>query len=475
LKRLLDDNLRRYRAFRDRAAASGWKDRDAVHEAQHPHMHEYQRAFLAINAPETAALMGEYLTDEHFGELAARVLAFQWFEANEPNEETKFRSGEDFSRVEARRKARAADPSETSAEAEAIFGAIDTLIADGATDAQMKLAIALGIVGARLPHGQRKPTIQKLVSLAPRQARAGLLLSLILSGEDIDIKLVAHGIAETFEAAKKETWILTQSDAYQLRAWLRLLPFATPITDLPAIVRGMPDPQRDPRMLEEMVGGLGNSSSDDAEGVIFTLAEEDPQLYQNYQWRAAALRLGTVSAARRLVDLTVSGALDGKSYDGWRWQRELGGLISEFAEVRAYIYDLVKDGPTSKQLGLLASAVAEAPDEDGVLMLISFEKKTGSSFMTWQSIQSAVTERVPVENWQGAYNVVPVPAIALRRKLLAMTVRGGKDDPAARCLNLIDKLRDEYGAPESEPRHPDLASRRPWPILGPDPDAEDGS
>ena len=75
-----------------------------------------------------------------------------------------------------------------------------------------------------------------------------------------------------------------------------------------------------------------------------------------------------VSAARRLVDLTVSGALDGKSYDGWRWQRELGGLISEFAEVRAYIYDLVKDGPTSKQLGLLASAVAEAPDEDGVLV-----------------------------------------------------------------------------------------------------------
>lgn len=263
--------------------------------------------------------------------------------------------------MEERREARAADPAGTSAEAEAIFGAIDTLIADGATDAQIKLGIALGIVGARLPHGQRESTIQKLISLAPRQARAGLLLSLILSGEDIDIKLVAHGIAETFEAAKKETWILTQSDEYQLRAWLRLLPFATPITDLPTIVRGMPDAQRDPRMLEEMVGGLGNSSSDDAEGVIFTLAEEDPRLYQNYQWRAAALRLGTISAARHLVDLTVSGALDGKSYDGWRWQRELGGLISEFSEVRAYVYDLLKDGPTSKQLALLASAVAEAP------------------------------------------------------------------------------------------------------------------
>lgn len=474
LKRLLDDNLRRYRAFREKAAASGWKDRDVVHEAQHPHMHEYQRAFLAINAPETAALMGEYLTDEHFGELAARVLLVQWLKANDPEYDKKFRSSVDFSGVQARREARAAYPTTTSVEAEAIFGAIDTLVVDGATDAQLKLGVALGTVGAQLPHGQRDLTIQKLVSLASRQARAGLLLSLVLSGEDIDIKLVADGIAETFEAATKETWILTESDAYQLRDWLRLLPFATPIINLPAIVRGMPEAQRDPRMLEEMVSGLSHSPSDDAEGVIFMLAEQDPRLYKNHQWRATSLGLGTVSAARRFVDLTVSGALDGKSYDGWRWRRELGGLISKFPEVRAYVHDLLKDGPTSKQLSLLASAVAEDPDTDGILMLIEFEVRTGRSYMEWQAVQSAVTEQVPAENWEGVYNIVPVPAVELRRKLLAMTGSGGKDDPAARCLNLIDKLRDEYGAPESEPRHPDLASGRPWPILMPDPDAEDG-
>jgi hypothetical protein len=107
-------------------------------------------------------------------------------------------------------------------------------------------------------------------------------------------------------------------------------------------------------------------------------------------------------------------------------------------------------------------------------MLIDFEMKTGRSFMAWPAIQSAITQHVPAENWEGAYNVVPVPAVELRRKLLEMTSSGGKDDPAARCLNLIDKLRDEYGAPESEPRHPNLASGRPWPILTPDPDAEEG-
>lgn len=475
LKRLLDYNLRRYRAFREKATASGWKDHKSVQEAQWPQTHEFQRAFLAINAPETAALMADYLADEHFGELAARVLLVQWIKANEPENDKKFHSGVDFSGVQARHATRAADPTATSAEAEAIFGAIDTLIVDGSTDAKVKLGVALGIVGTRLPHGQRDPTIQKLISLAPRQARAALLLSLILSGEDIDIKLVADGIAETFEAAKKETWILTQSDAHQLRDWLRLLPFATPVTDLPAIVRGIPEAQRDPRMLEEMVRGLSNSPSDGAEGVIFRLAEQDPRLYKNHQWRATALSLGTISAARHLVDLTVSGALDCKSYDGWRWQRELGGLISEFSEIRAYVHGLLMDGPTTKQLALLASAVAEDPDMDGILMLIDFEMKTGRSFLTWQSIQSAVTEHVPAENWEGAYNVVPVPAVELRRKLLAMTGSGGKDDPATRCLNLIDKLRDEYGAPESEPRHPDLASERPWPILTPDLDAEDGN
>lgn len=475
LKRMLDDNLHRYRAFREKATASGWKDRDAVHEAQHPHTHEYQRAFLAINVPETAALMREYLTDEHFGELAASVLAAQWSEANECKDDKKFLIGVDFSRVEERREARAADPAATSSEAEAIFGAIDTLVVDGSSDAQLRRAVALGIVGSRLPHGQRDATIQKLISLAPRQARAALLLSLVLAGEDIDIKLVADGIAETFEAAKTETWILTQSDAYQLRDWLRLLPFATPVTDLPAIVRGMPDAQRHPQMLEEMVRGLGSSSSNDAEDVTFTLAEDDLRLYENHAWRATALSFGTISAARRLIDLTVSGTLDGKLHDRWHWQRELGGLISEFSEVRAYVHDRLMDGPTTKQLDSLAGAIAEDPDMDGVLMLIDFEKRTGRSYVGRLSIESVVSERVPAEDWENAYDIVPVAATELRRKLLAMTDSGGSDDPAARCIKLIDKLRDEYGAPESEPRHPDITSGKPWPILAKAPFSDDAS
>ena len=104
--------------------ANGWRQGPAVNEARTPHTHEYQWAFLAIKAPETATLMESYLTDEHFGQLAAIVLASQWSDVNEPKSDQRFRGGVDFSRVAERRAARAANPTDSSAEAEAIFRVI---------------------------------------------------------------------------------------------------------------------------------------------------------------------------------------------------------------------------------------------------------------------------------------------------------------------------------------------------------------
>ncbi|WP_105403390.1 NACHT domain-containing NTPase [Neorhizobium sp. T7_12] len=474
LQQLLNDNLRRHHNFHVAAKASGWRDRTAMREAQDLQPHEYQRAFIAINAPETDAMMNRYLTSEHFGESAARVLSAHWSNANTPKDERKSPGRVDFSGIEARRVARAANPREGCAEAEMIFSAIDRLLADGVTDEQKKLALTLGIIGTQLPHGERATTIDKLVALTPRESRARLLLSLILSGEDIDIKLVEEGIAETFEAAKTATWILRHGEAYQLQDWLRLLPFANPLTELPTIVRALPDAQRDPHMLEEMVRGLENAPADAAEEVLFKLAEDDPRFYQDHQWRSTVLKLGTPSCARRLIDLMVSGTLSGKSADDWHWRRGLAGLISEHAEVRAHVRELLKDGPTNGALTLLADTIAQHPRADDLVMLVECEIQSGRSFLNWRSIQDAITEQIPSKDWQGAYDVVPVPAIELRRKLLMLTKSGGRNDPAARCLTTIDKMRDESGAPETEPRHPDLASGRKWPILTPDPDVDDG-
>lgn len=306
LKRLLDEELRRYRALREAADASGWRQGKVTDEARTSYDHFHQRAFLAIGAPQTAALMREFLHDAHFGQLAAQVLASQWIAANEPREERRFGGGVDFSRVEEKRAAHARDPSATSAEAEAIFGAIEPLIADEATEEQKKHAVALGIVAVALPHGRRDATIGKLISFAPRPSRADLLRNLILSGETIDIDLVKNGIAEVFEAGKTQTWILW--DGWELREWLRLLPFTNRPSEAFDVVRGLPEHRRKEDPLEGLMTAFGAAPGEDAEKVLFQLAGADGRLYGSREWREAVLRRATSSAARRLVDLAASGA-----------------------------------------------------------------------------------------------------------------------------------------------------------------------
>lgn len=475
LKEMLDDNLRRFRDFRVQAEAAGWKSCDAVNEARQPHTGEYQQAFMAITVPETAELMREYLEDEHFGVCAARVLAEQWRAANEPQKGKRFFGGVDFSDVKDKHAFRVANPNATCEEAETIFAAIDRLTAKGATPKQEKLAVSLGIIALRLPHGQRDTVIKKLIGLAPSHthdaSRHDLLLSLVLSGEKINIADVVAGIAETFETAQTQLWLLTESEGHYLKVWLRLLPFVHKPTEALPVLLGLPPKQRDPKFLRDVVRVFSHASTDEAEEVLFKLAEVDPRFYLEHEWRDSIFALGTESSARRMINLVASGTLGGKSStDDWSLVRQLGGLISKSPDLRGHIYGLLKDCATTPGLAVLAGAVAESPDEEGLLLLMRCEQGN-QSFRSWHMIEKVVTEHVPVDGYQNAYNVVPTPAVELRRKLLAMTTDGGTTDIAARWLNYIDGIRDEYGLPEGESRHPNLASGKPWPLMVPDTDA----
>jgi hypothetical protein len=121
--------------------------------------------------------------------------------------------------------------------------------------------------------------------------------------------------------------------------------------------------------------------------------------------------------------LAANGALQGKTIDDWHLARELSALIGEHPAVRIYVYDLLKNRPGTGALSLLARSVAQNPDEDGLMLLIELENELQISFAGPRAIQGVVTKDVPIE----------------------------------------------YGLPEGEPRHPDLASGRPWPMMAVDP------
>ena len=141
---------------------------------------------------------------------------------------------------------------------------------------------------------------------------------------------------------------------------------------------------------------------------------------------------------------------------------------------RARVYALLRE-PSPKNFDVLARAVAADADTEGLLLLVELENKSKRSLISRRPIEGAVTEHVPSEHWKGPFDVLPVSAADPRSKLLALTTDGGVYDTAARVLTQIDKVRDDYGPAEGEPRHPNLAAGRPWPIMAPDPDAEDGT
>ena len=87
--------------------------------------------------------------------------------------------------------------------------------------------------------------------------------------------------------------------------------------------------------------------------------------------------------------------------------------------------DSLKNGAKSHGLRLLAEAVAEDPDVDGLLLLTRLETEQKQCFTGMHTIERVVLVHVPSETWKNAYHVAPIPAVELRKKLLAMTTRAG--------------------------------------------------
>lgn len=112
--------------------------------------------------------------------------------------------------------------------------------------------------------------------------------------------------------------------------------------------------------------------------------------------RSAQFRVGPRSA-RRYLDLVMEGKIDGRN--GWESSREIASLLNTHSELRDYAYGLLKAG-ASANAALLANAVAEGDDPDGLLLLVGLENRLQRPLISWRTIQGAVTKHVPSEQWR---------------------------------------------------------------------------
>jgi hypothetical protein len=471
LLRLLDEDLaRRRRAMEEVRAAQARRAVVDMSDARMSYVLQYRFAFIAIGG-EAAASMIPYLDDPDFGFEAACILKALWDRRQGEPKEQNLSGGIDFSEVAARRAAKQAGRCVPAApEAEAIFAVVERLLrGDADVQAQVR-ATGLASIGLTLPYGDKTVLIERLLGLPlPVRNKQRLLTGLILAGEPVAADIVVEGIRAFLEEAQQKTWMLHQNNRWELDGWLGLLPF----TDRPeATVTGVEmviDADRHPHRMEEAVKSLSVAPGEAAERALGEFARRFPALAGEYEWIKAFTRRRTIAAIGMLLDhLAEPGWQDRRGGTHlWSVARDIAALAADLAGLQEEL--LRRFGAAmGAARQVIEQALAKLGGPACVMALARDHAAHNQPFNGFlgEAIRETALAREPAAGWAGAFELHPVAVTELRRDLFAML--GGTPAEAAvagACLTVIDELRDEYGPAGLEPRHPDIKTGRPWPVV----------
>lgn len=476
LNRMLTEDLTRWRKTREEFLASVKQKIRTRRDAQMCYRPQYGRAFAAIGTEAVVELMKSYLPDlgfYGFGADAAGVLKSIWDRQQQTNAGKPFISGPDFSAVKGRRIERQKQGTGTkfSGFAEMILAVVRDVIRSGTSDEAHNHALELACIAFAMPYGDETQTIETLLRLPqPLRTKQKLFTVLVLAGEIISSELVLDGIRALAEQSKKNQWFSLDNEWWEWESWLKLIPFSDkPAATLDALELLGPKPLQ-PWRLRGVLAALGYAPSPDAEDVLRILPRKNAAFLGEYDWINALERRSTTVAARTLVEFICEGAFATKpgGIDGWTLYRKIAAAIRMDNAFRAEVYERYEREGCSGGSAILEQAIAEAADEAGVLLLIENHARHGRPFsgLLHSAIHHVCVGERPSEDWVGAVVSFSIDVSGLRKTLFGMTGEGTAEAKlATECLKVIDDLRDEYGAAESEPRHPDIATGRPWPIL----------
>ena len=476
LARMLARDLKQWRQQREElAAARALGKHDGASEAFHSWTLQYARALVAIGDDQAIATLESYLLDAGHGgfgiDAAGALCAIGQRQLGMTND-TSFSGPPEFSDVRARRAERQGSSAPaTCSIAEAIFAAVDKLLRNAADGEAQVHALQLAATSLGLPYGDKHAVIDQLQRLPqPYGKKLRFFTALVNAGELVEAQLVVESIDALLEDAKTKPWLLQENQG-EIDRWLLLLPFTSrPEATLEVLARLHPH-IRLPWRLRPLLSALGFAPSDTAEPVLMGLAQEDARFLSDYHWFAALEKRNTLSSLRMLLDLICEGEAKGEGGrpDTWTFGRRLAAGMRSHPEFRADVYARVASGVAPPAMAILEYAVAESPDEAGVMLLVGSHSATGRAFSgTLESaIENLVVEQLPLSDWAGAYEQISTPVPSLRKSLfeISLTATGNESGLALACLVHIDELRDMHGVASGEPRHPDIASGAPWPRL----------
>lgn len=352
----------------------------------------------------------------------------------------------------------------------AILDAVRSLI-EGGIESEQLHAIRLATAAFRMPCGDISTLVRRLIEVpAPLNMQQDLYIALALSGERLQAEVIQTCIRSLLAESTAKTWVVGNNHS-EFFHWVELLAFSERPAAMLEEVASLDSPYlKEPYQLRGLLAALGASTEPAVEEVLLQFAALIPGLVLQHEWLAALRTRCTGSLGRELLRLLQEGPFDGHGH-------------MDVEAVGAYFAQLAKNHPDfrTEMVGLLdhlgqgtaASVIERAllmlSDTESILSLVHHYARTGrSGDGLYMTIRKIVVDERPSAQFSGALVLFPVPAVDLRKRLFSLALtQAGEAGVARQCLALIDGIRDDYGYPESEPRHPDIQTGRPWPLLPP--------
>lgn len=423
----------------------------------------YAKAFIDIGDECTIRLMEEYLPHPEFGRSAAIVLKKLYDKQSGLSGENYLLDWFGFSQINVRCLQRDGDSAQPSPFGKPVFAVVEQLARPESSMTEKRRALELAEIAFGIPYGDKTELVETLVNLPlPVASKRGLCTALVLAGEKISSDLILEGIRDFFNSATEHPWMLNERK-WEIYEWLALLPFSDrPSATLDALDI-IPVELKKPWEMRKLLSALEYAPDSAAGNILSEMARRDPDFLKEYRWQRAMLSRGTDSCLRALelscdAEDQVRGAI---AY-------QLAELAGKNPDIRTELMRRYEDESYMSCHSVIEEILVKNPDTQVVLAMVrsyTLRKKNFDGLLG-KAISGVALKQHKVSHSRSVFKIHSSSVPDLRRQLFG--ILGGDIEQAGlanECLSTIDRLRDEYGAANSEPRHPDIESGRPWPLI----------
>ena len=142
---------------------------------------------------------------------------------------------------------------------------------------------------------------------------------------------------------------------------------------------------------------------------------------------------------------------------------ELCSMLAEYLGPEGFLTEAVGSGPGRTMLEHFFGEAASGED------LLAMVKKYAGNDQVYdgqmaRAVEAVAVDKVPIAEGSNSYSMYPAPVRDLRKALFDRLNGSPREAAIAKkCLEAIDRLRDEHGIAADDVRHPDVMSERPWP------------